>query len=197
MDLFKSKNDKPVQPVHHVCLAQLNGHFKAVITENMFRFLWKQFSDDTIFPSFSYSEPLTSSATWLTLSFQNKIIKFLANKVLGLIKQELHEAKYFTSVADETKDVSKHEQLSFAFRYVYKCKTVERFTGYCMATELNAGALTDYITNKMTELELKNEHLVSQCFDGASVMSGCNAGVQKLVKKNVHKLFTFTAVLID
>ena len=35
----------------------------------------------------------------------------------------------------------------------------------------------------MAELGLKNEHLVSQCFDGASVMSRCNAGVQKLVKE--------------
>ena len=135
------------------------------------------------------------SATWLAQSFQNEIIKFLANKVLGLIKQELHEAKYFTLLADETKDVSKHEQLSFAFRYVYKCKTVERFTGYCMATELNAGALTNYITSKMTELELKNQHLVSQCFDGASVMSGCNAGVQKLVKEKCPQAVYIHALL--
>lgn len=125
-----------------------------------------------------------SSATWLAPSFQNEIIQFLASKVLSLIKQELHEAKYFTLLADECKDVSKREQLSIAFRYVYKSKTFERFAGYSLASELNARALTNYITSKMTKLELNSDNLVSQCFDGASVMSGCNAGVQKLVKEN-------------
>ncbi len=62
------------------------------------------------------------SATWLAPSFQNEIISFLSSKVLHLIKQELHEAKYFTVLADETKDVSKREQLSIAFRYVYDNK---------------------------------------------------------------------------
>ena len=49
---------------------------------------------------------------------------------------------------------------------------------------MNAEALlTGYLTNKMKELELKNEHLVSQCYDEAPVMLGCNAGVQKLIKE--------------
>ena len=101
----------------------------------------------------------SSSATWLAPSFQNEIIQFLASKVLDVIKQELHEAKYFILLADETKDISKREQLSIAFRYVYKCKTVERFTGYCLASELNARALTDYITSRMSELKLNSATL--------------------------------------
>ena len=35
----------------------------------------------------------------------------------------------------------------------------------------------------MSELELNTDYLVSQCYDGASVMSGCNAGVQKFIKE--------------
>ena len=42
------------------------------------------------------------------------------DSLLGGSKQELEEARYFTLLADETKDIGKHEQLSIAFRYVYR-----------------------------------------------------------------------------
>ena len=125
----------------------------------------------------------SKSATWLSLSFQNEIIVFLASQVLSSIKQELHDAKYITVLADESKDISKHEQLSIAFRYVLHGKTMERFVGYTLATDLTAQSLAKYIMAKMDDLEVNPEHLVSQCYDGASVMSGSNAGVHKFIKE--------------
>ena len=50
-----------------------------------------------------------------------------------MIEQELHEAQYYTLLADESKDMSKREQLSIAFRYIYKFRTVERFVGFTLA----------------------------------------------------------------
>ena len=47
-------------------------------------------------------------------------------------------AQYFTVLTDESKDISKTEQISIAFRYVYEGQTVEQFTGYTKATDLNA-----------------------------------------------------------
>ena len=38
---------------------------------------------------------------------------------LSKITAEVKEASYFTIIADETKDVSKREQLSICLRYVY------------------------------------------------------------------------------
>ena len=125
----------------------------------------------------------SSSATWLSPMFQNEIIDFFSEQVRCFIKHELHDAKYFTVLADETKDISKREQLSIAFRYVKGGKTIERFVGYTLATHLTAKSLADYITSKMSQLELNTDYLVSQCYDGASVMSGCNAGVQKLIQE--------------
>lgn len=124
-----------------------------------------------------------SSATWLCAAFQNEIIHFLASEVRSMIEKELHEAKYFTVLVDETKDISKREQLSIAFRYVCNGKTIERFSGYTLASSLNARSLTEYITAKMLELDLDPRYLVSQCYDGASVMSGCNSGVQALIRE--------------
>uniref|UniRef100_A0A1X7UU67 TTF-type domain-containing protein n=1 Tax=Amphimedon queenslandica TaxID=400682 RepID=A0A1X7UU67_AMPQE len=99
------------------------------------------------------------------------------------IKQELHDAKYITVLADESKDISKHERWSIAFRYVLDGKTMERFVGYTLATDLTAQSPTKYIMAKMNDLEVNHEHLVSQCYDGASVMYGSNAGVHKFIKK--------------
>ena len=125
----------------------------------------------------------SKSAVWLSPSFQNEIIHFLSVEIRGMIEQELHEAQYYTLLADESKDMSKREQLSIAFRYIYKFRTVERFVGFTLASELNARALADYIFQKVSDLKLDLGNLVSQCYDGASVMSGCNTGVQTIIKE--------------
>uniref|UniRef100_A0A1X7TXN3 DUF4371 domain-containing protein n=1 Tax=Amphimedon queenslandica TaxID=400682 RepID=A0A1X7TXN3_AMPQE len=105
------------------------------------------------------------------------------NQRLQNCSKKLHDAKYITVLADESKDISKHEQLSIAFRYVLHGKTMERFVGYTLATDLTAQSLAKYIMAKMDDLKVNPEHLVSQCYDGASVMSGSNAGVHKFIKE--------------
>ena len=45
--------------------------------------------------------------------------------------KKIHEAKYFTVLADKTKETTKREKLSIAFRYAHGFKIVERFSGYC------------------------------------------------------------------
>ena len=47
------------------------------------------------------------TATWLSPTFQNELIHFLADQVRFYIKQQLQEAQYFTILADETKDISR------------------------------------------------------------------------------------------
>ena len=101
------------------------------------------------------------SASWMSPSFLNEIIQFFADEVRRLIKKEIHDAKYFTVLADETKDISKREQLSIAFRYVHDFKTIERFTGYTLASELTARAFAGFIFQRMTDLELDSNNLVS------------------------------------
>ena len=77
-------------------------------------------------------------------------------------QKEIHEANYFTVLADETKDTSKREWLSITFRYVHGFKIVERFSGYILASELAARALADYILQKISDFSLDLNYLVSQ-----------------------------------
>ena len=68
------------------------------------------------------------------------------------------------------------------FRYIHKSIVLERFTGYTHATDLSAPALAEYIVTRIKAFGLNLDNCISQCYDGASVMSGCNAGVQAVIQ---------------
>ena len=70
------------------------------------------------------------NATWLGHKIQNEMISTLAHIVTEDIATEIKEANYFTLIVDETKDVSKQEQISLVIRYIKGGKVHERFTGY-------------------------------------------------------------------
>ena len=74
-----------------------------------------------------------------------------------MIEYELHQIHIN---GRQIKDIyiSKREQLLIAFRYIYKFRTVERFVGFTLASELNAQALVECIFHKVSVLKL---HLAS------------------------------------
>ena len=82
------------------------------------------------------------NATWLGHDIQNSIISLLAESLRLKIREKLRTARYFTIIADETKDISKSKQLSFVLRYVFNGNTHERFISYTNCAELNADSLT-------------------------------------------------------
>lgn len=118
------------------------------------------------------------NATWLGHDMQNSIISLFADSVRAMIRYELQSAKYYTITADETKDISKIEQLSMVLRYDYQCKTYERFISFTKCEALNAEALYTYVMQALPKMDVNISDCVSQCYDGASVMSGRNAGVR-------------------
>ena len=121
------------------------------------------------------------NASWLSHEIQNELLSTMAEWVLLKITAEVKEAGYFTIITDETKDISKCEQLSICLRYVYEGIIHECFFGFVHAEELNASALAEYILKVLSELHLSISDCVSQCYDGASVMSGCYSGVSTRV----------------
>uniref|UniRef100_A0A1X7UXG9 DUF4371 domain-containing protein n=1 Tax=Amphimedon queenslandica TaxID=400682 RepID=A0A1X7UXG9_AMPQE len=67
------------------------------------------------------------NASLLGNHYQNNILSILAEGVLNYIKEDLRAAKYFTLIVDETKDISKKEQLTLILRYVLKGVVPEHF----------------------------------------------------------------------
>ena len=88
-----------------------------------------------------------------------------------------------TIIADET--ISKREQLFIVLRYVCSGIVRERFVGYVHAHKLDASALSQYILKTLSDMDIDIAYCVSQCYDGASVMSGHCVGVSaKIPEKN-------------
>ena len=59
----------------------------------------------------------------------------------------------------------------------------ERFLTFVQATHLNAESLTSYLIATLKENHLDPTCIVSQGYDGASVMSGRCTGVQQRIKE--------------
>ena len=87
-------------------------------------------------------------------------------------------------MVDETRDVSRCEQMSISIRYVQVTlndfSIQECFLTYAHVSELDAQSLTTTITNT---LQKHGIDLVSQGYDGASVMSGYLSGVQERIRR--------------
>ena len=117
----------------------------------------------------------------------------MGNKLPIKIIKEVRVAHYYTILVDETKDISKKEQLTLILCYVLKGVIHERFISYYYCEELHAAALTSYIYEVLAKMGLNIADCVSQCYDGASVMSGSLTGVQtRILQDNPRAISTVT-----
>ena len=61
---------------------------------------------------------LKNTNKYTSHDMQNDMLKAMAHKVLRNINSQLHNASFFTIMADETTDASNEEQVVIIFRYV-------------------------------------------------------------------------------
>ena len=67
----------------------------------------------------------------------------------NIICSGVREAGFFSLLADETKDCSKHEQILIVLRYVDNAVIIhEHFLTYVEAASLTADKLTEYSTGQ-------------------------------------------------
>ena len=119
---------------------------------------------------------------------QNNIIAAMVSLVRKQICSSVQKAQFYSLMVDETKDQSKHqEQLSIVVRYVdgdTKLAAIkERLLTFHPADSLNAKCLTKYILEELSRYNLDPQLMVSQGYDGASVMSGHCSRVQQRVRQ--------------
>jgi hypothetical protein len=95
--------------------------------------------------------------------------------------------------------------MSIVLRYVDNAAVIhEHFLTYVEAASLTADKLTEYITSVLEQFRLDPQCMVSQGYDGASVMSGQCSGVQKRIRELApHAIYihcyahTLNLVLVD
>nr|XP_010767726.1 PREDICTED: zinc finger MYM-type protein 1-like [Notothenia coriiceps] len=116
---------------------------------------------------------------------QNEIFQIMADMVRSEISAEIREAECFALMVDETKDVSKSEQLSIVVRYIKGEQVREEFLHVRRTEGLDADSLLSTIKQTLSQCNIDPHMCVGQCYDGAAVMSGCKNGVQQKFKKEV------------
>ena len=124
------------------------------------------------------------NALYISPLIQNSLLNIMGSMVRRKICDDIRKSVYYSILADETKDVSKKEQLTIVLRFVDDNAVIhENFLTFVEASELNAAGLTSYILSVLKEHRLDPENIVSQGYDGASVMSGKYKGVQQRIKE--------------
>ena len=114
--------------------------------------------------------------------YQNDIISCLAKTVRKSVINSI--GSFWALLVDESKDVSRKEQLSFCIRSISKDGNVfEKPLGVIHMKKLNAEALASAINVAVIQNNLSWDNCVGQCYDGASVMSGQFTGVQARIKE--------------
>ncbi|KAK0153219.1 Zinc finger MYM-type protein 1 [Merluccius polli] len=122
------------------------------------------------------------NAKYTSKIIQNEVLGCLAEMVWSEIIEEVKNS--ISIMADETKDVSKSEQISFTLRYYYNGAIKESFLHFESAERLDAASLTGKIVYLLESYSLNyKNNLVGQAYDGAAVMSGKHSGVQARIKE--------------
>ena len=128
-------------------------------------------------------------ATYLSPEVQNEIIEVLSEVVREEIVHDIKNADvpWFTLLEDGTKDKNGNENIAIGIRFVKDGKPRECLLKVMYSVKLDARSFTDLTLNCLKENNLDCSHLLSQCYDGASVMSGAYGGVQALIQQDLNR----------
>ena len=95
------------------------------------------------------------NATYTSAGILNLILAILGNMVKDAMCNEIKEVKIFSLLVDETKDISKQEQMSIVVRYTNSEGVLhEHFLTYVQAVSLIAESLTNDILNTLCRFDL-------------------------------------------
>jgi len=141
--------------------------------------------------SIAYSMP--KNAKYTSPEIQNEVIDMLSTMVQGKIVDEFRKCdiQQFCLKCDETRDASNIEDMSVVLRYVSNGKPIEHLLSMVQLTAVDAKSITKAIIDELQVHGIDPRSIVSQCFDGASVMSGCRGGVQKLLQDQTRRTIPY------
>ncbi|KAJ0495399.1 putative transcription factor and/or regulators TTF-type(Zn) family [Helianthus annuus] len=116
-------------------------------------------------------------------SIQKDICNCFAEEVLKMIFEELGD-DVFSLLVDESRDISKKEQMAVVLRFVDKLGFVkERYIGVVHVMETTALSLKSAIDELFAHRNLNLGRVRGQGYDGASNMSGEFNGLKTLILK--------------
>jgi len=131
---------------------------------------------------------MPSNATYTSPDIQNELINIAATHIREDICHDVNKVVIIAIMVDESKDVSRKEQLSLCIRWTSlpDFDVHEDFLTFRHMINVDAKSLCEAIVSILTSLGLNQCIIIAQCYDGASVMSGDVSGVQARFKQ-IHK----------
>lgn len=88
---------------------------------------------------------------------------------------------------DGTKDRNRVECISIGARYVRDGQIFETVVAMEACFDLTANGICDVVLKSLTQLKINLKLLLTQCYDGAAVMSGRTGGVQKILQERLGR----------
>ena len=136
---------------------------------------------------------IPQNAKYTSPEIQNEIILAMASLLQANIIREFQDSdiKKFCLKCDETRDRSNVENLSLVLRYVRNGIATERLLAMIELGDVDARAITTSILDELQRHNIDKNSIMSQCYDGASVMSGARGGVQKFVQEAVGRFVPY------
>jgi len=122
---------------------------------------------------------------------QNEMLEVMGKMVLRKIIADIQNALFYAIMVDETTDCSNQEQVVLVLHWVDDALVVhEEFIGLFSVPSISADTLTLVIKDCLQFLNLPISKICSQCYDGASNMTGAKKGVAKQIQ-DVEKRAVF------
>ena len=132
------------------------------------------------------------NAKYISRTIQNELICLCSEEIVTGIISEVKESLVFSILADEVRDCSNTEQMSFAIRFVdNSCQIREEFISF-LECESGTSGQEHYlkIVNVIRDLGLEISNLRGQGYDRAGNMTGKKSGVSsRILKLNDKALY--------
>ncbi len=113
----------------------------------------------------------------------NELITTMGQSVLRQLLGEIRMSLWFSILADEATDISRHEQMSLSICWVNDRFMIhEDVLGLIQLPNTKSKTVFDAIKDILIRCSLPLSQCRGQAFDGAANMSGVRNGVQALVK---------------
>ncbi|XP_058629145.1 zinc finger MYM-type protein 1-like isoform X2 [Onychostoma macrolepis] len=128
---------------------------------------------------------------------QNELLDCMLSVVREHIIQEARSSDFLSIQADETTDIATQCQLVLVLRYIdAKSNVQERFFEFIPLHSTTADSIATALKERLAVIlpEDQKNKLISQAYDGASVMRGATAGVQRKMQDvypNAHYIHCY------
>lgn len=138
-------------------------------------------------------EIMPRNATYLSADIQNEFIAIISNIVQKQIIDEINSAdvQHFTLLADGTKDRNNNEFISIVIRYIRNGQPKESLLCFETTKDFDAETQADLLLTTLSNCQLDSKKLLSQCYDGANVMSGDNGGIQRIIQERLGRVIPY------